>query len=290
MIGKNFSFLGILLLLGCGASVEPSTSTAPSSETPAVMTADDTATESADTANPQPGANPDAPTTETVSLMPDQYCYFGDNELITGAVRLTVDEVGQVDGDSVVSIHNDETGYYSSYAQNFAGELVGDRATLTISIWIEYDLQAVDETWQVTPDALTMNNGDVFFATDCDDPAVTQYFIGPAGVDSDALMADLPAAQRVEFAPGTSQTTLENSVVRGDRDVYLLGAQGGQSMILDIYSLEDNAVFDLISPSGMIMVQEATSESLLLPQTGDYRLIVGGTRGNATYTLDVAIE
>ncbi|WP_204139098.1 hypothetical protein [Halomicronema sp. CCY15110] len=285
MIGKNVSFLGILLLLGCGASVEPPTSTAPSSETPAAA-----ATTEANSPSEAPAANPDATTAEPASLMPDQYCYFGDNELITGAVRLTVDGSGQVDGDSVVSIHNDETGYYSSFAQNFAGNLVGDRAALAITTWIEYDRQAMDETWQVTSDALTMSNGDVFFAADCDDSTVTQYFMGPAGIDSATLMADLPPAQRVEFAPGTSQATLENSVVRGDRDVYLLGAQGGQSMILDIYSLEDNAVFDLISPSGMIMTQEATSESLLLPQTGDYRLIVGGTRGNATYTLDVAIE
>ncbi|RZM76684.1 hypothetical protein [Leptolyngbya iicbica] len=288
MTGKQFGWLGILFLLGCsGPSVEPSAPQPPTSEAANEMTADATTAESTPSANVSSEASMASAAT---SLEPDQYCYFGDNDLITGAVRLTVDESGQVDGDSVVSIHNEEAGYYSSYAQNFAGELLGDRVSLTVSTWIEYDLQAVDETWQVTAETLTMSSGDSFFATECDDPAVTQYFIGPGGVDSATLLADLPPAQRVEFAPGTSQTTLENSLVRGDRDVYLLGAQGGQTIVLDIYSLEDNAVFDLVSPSGMIMVQEATSEVLLLPQTGDYQLIVGGTRGNTTYTLEVAIE
>ena len=286
MMGKNFGFLGLLFLLGCGASVAPPPSAETTAETTVTTTADD-----ANTAIDAPLETDDPDeATETVSLAPARYCYFGDDELMTGAVRLNLDEGGQVDGDSVVSIHNDEAGYYTSYAQNFAGELVGDRASLTISTWIEYDLQSVDETWQVTATALTMSNGDVFFAADCDDPAVTEYFIGIGGVDSETLLADLPPAQRVEFAPGTSQATLENSLVRGDRDNYLLGAQGGQTMVIDIYSLEDNAVFDLISPSGMVLAQEAISESLLLPQTGDYQLIIGGTRGNATYELDVAIE
>lgn len=287
MLGKHFGFLGILFLLGCGASVESPPSAETASETATATTADD-ATPATDS-SPETDI-PDEAVIETASLAPARYCYFGDDELMTGAVRLTVDENGQVDGDSVVSIHNEEAGYYTSYAQKFAGKLMGDRASLTISTWIEYDLQSVDETWQVTAPALTMSNGDVFFAADCNDPAVAEYFIGAGGVDSETLLADLPPAQRIEFAPGTSQATLENSLVRGDLDIYLLGAQGGQNMVLDIYSLEDNAVFDLISPSGMILAQEAISESLLLPQTGDYQLIVGGTRGNATYELDVAIE
>ena len=160
---------------------------------------------------------------------------------------------------------------------------------MTVMTWIEYDLQEVDETWQLTPTTLTINN-DVFTAASCDDPTVADYFIGPDGLDGETLLAELPPAQRVEFAPGTRQTRLENSVVRGDRDVYTLGAQGGQSMTLDIASLEDNAVFDVISPSGTVLAREAMSESLVLPQTGDYTVIVGGTRGNATYTLDIAID
>jgi hypothetical protein len=38
------------------------------------------------------------------------------------------------------------------------------------------------------------------------------------------------------------------------------------------------------------LLTEGQNESVLLPETGDYQIIVGGTRGNATYTLDVAIE
>lgn len=279
-----FGWLLVMLLMGCGAAVDT-----PSTESEAATT---TATPATNATPEAESATPEAESATTPSapaLAPGRYCYVGSSDTLTGAVRFTMNEATQVEGDSVVAIHNDETGYYSSYAQKFTGELVGDRAELTVLTWIEYDLQEVDETWQVSPDRLTVNDA-VFVAADCDDPAVADYFIGPDGLDSDALLVDLPPAQRVEFAPGASQTTLENSVVRGDRDVYLLGAQGGQRMTLDIYSLEENAVFDLISPSGMIMAREAISESLPLPQTGDYTVIVGGTRGNATYTLEVAIE
>lgn len=287
---SHWAGLFIILLAGCGSAAEaPPPASAPEAPSPPETLETSAPAESA-------AATPDRPTTaqidpssESVALAPDRYCYVIDRPTLTGAVRLRVDETARVQGDSVVSIHNDESGYYSSYAQKFAGDLVGDRAELTVMTWIEYDLQEVDETWQVTPTTLTINN-DVFTAANCEDPAVADYFVGPDGLDSATLLMDLPPAQRVEFAPDTSQTTLENSVVRGDRDVYQLGAQGGQQMTLNISSLENNAVFDVISPSGAVMAREAMDESLALPQTGDYIVIVGGTRGNATYTLNIAID
>ena len=78
--------------------------------------------------------------------------------------------------------------------------------------------------------------------------------------------------------------------MRGDRDVYLLTADGGQTMTVNITSLEDNAVFDIVTPSGLILDTESMDTRQLLPHRGDYQIIVGGTRGNATYELTVAIE
>ena len=282
--------LWLILLAGCGSAADPPAPTAAidnpatTEEAAATATTDTVAAEST-----SPKAEDVEPVPEAIAMAPDRYCYVIDSATLTGAVRLRVDAAARIRGDSVVSIHNEDTGYYSSYAQKFTGDLVGDRAELTVMTWIEYDLQEFDETWQITPSTLTINN-DVFTAASCDEPTVANYFIGPDGLDGETLLAELPPAQRVEFAPGTSWTTLENSVVRGDRDVYLLGAQGGQQMNLDIESLESNAVFDVISPSGTVMAREAVSESLVLPQTGDYTVIVGGTRGNASYTLEVAIE
>jgi hypothetical protein len=95
---------------------------------------------------------------------------------------------------------------------------------------------------------------------------------------------------RVKFAAGASSTTIKNSVVRSDRNTYLLGAKSGQQMNLKITSLENNAVFDVVSPDGKTVKQEATTWSGKLPANGDYQIIVGGTRGNATYELTVEIK
>ena len=61
-------------------------------------------------------------------------------------------------------------------------------------------------------------------------------------------------------------------------------------MDVSITALENNAVFDVISPSGYILSLEAVSETVFLPHTGDYQVIVGGTRGNATYELTIGIQ
>lgn len=101
--------------------------------------------------------------------------------------------------------------------------------------------------------------------------------------------------ERVRFAPGASGATLKGAVVRGERDVYILGAGAGQWMKVKIYSLEDNAVFQVQNPDGSYApgagdYDDATLWNGQLPANGDYRIVVGGTRGNATYTLMVEIR
>jgi len=79
-------------------------------------------------------------------------------------------------------------------------------------------------------------------------------------------------------------------VIRGDRNIYLLSAKQGQQIDLKISSLETNAVFDVIAPDGKAIKQEATTWSSKLTTTGDYQVIIGGTRGNASYELIVSIK
>jgi hypothetical protein len=55
---------------------------------------------------------------------------------------------------------------------------------------------------------------------------------------------------RVNFSPGSTSASLEGSVIRGERDEYLLGAQAGQQMTVRLSSLEDNAVFQIFEPGG----------------------------------------
>ncbi|MBD2017632.1 hypothetical protein H6F96_27165 [Microcoleus sp. FACHB-53] len=104
------------------------------------------------------------------------------------------------------------------------------------------------------------------------------------------LIAQQSRTRRIRFARGASSAVVEDAVVRGTRDIYLLGAKAGQKITVSITSVENNAVFDVISPKQKILKQEATSWSAQLPATGNYRIVVGGTRGNATYKLRVEIK
>jgi len=102
--------------------------------------------------------------------------------------------------------------------------------------------------------------------------------------------------KKVRFAPGTSSTTIRGTVVRGDRDRYYVGAKASQTMSVKITSTEKNAVFQIYfhgeeeSLPGAGDGDDATTWSGKLPIDNEYVLVVGGTRGNATYALTISIK
>ena len=102
--------------------------------------------------------------------------------------------------------------------------------------------------------------------------------------------------QKIQFARGSSSSTVRGAVVRGDRDRYYLGAKKGQTMSVKITSEEDNAVFQVYLPGeeealpGAGDGDDAKDWSGDLPRDAEYVIVVGGTRGNATYSLKVSIE
>jgi predicted phage tail protein len=116
------------------------------------------------------------------------------------------------------------------------------------------------------------------------------------------VTADVVATP-IKFARGKSSKTIERSVVRGDRDFYSFEARAKQTLLVKITSVENNAVFDVYAPGAKIkkidgyyevngkeLAAEQTNRKVVLPKTGKYLIVVGGTRGNATYKLTVAIE
>ena len=110
-----------------------------------------------------------------------------------------------------------------------------------------------------------------------------------------SLPAFAGVTERVKFRPGTSGATIKGAVIRGERDQYILGAGAGQWMKVKIYSLEDNAVFQIKNPDGRFEAMPGDGQDTKfyqgpLPSNGDYTIIVGGTRGNATYTMMVEIR
>lgn len=102
--------------------------------------------------------------------------------------------------------------------------------------------------------------------------------------------------QKVRFARGTSSTTIRGAVVRGDRDRYYVGAKAGQTMTVSITSPGSNAVFQIYfsgeqeALEGAADGDDATKWSGRLPADNEYVIVVGGTRGNARYTLRLSIE
>lgn len=96
--------------------------------------------------------------------------------------------------------------------------------------------------------------------------------------------------QRVNFGKGESSTVLKGAVVRAESKTYLVNAAKDQVMDLDISALEDNAVVQVITPAGQVIGSEIKTMNKTLPETGDYQIIVSGTRGNATYKLNVAVK
>ncbi len=101
--------------------------------------------------------------------------------------------------------------------------------------------------------------------------------------------------KRIRFARGKHSATVSNSVIRGESDTYIVGARAEQMMTVKITSLEDNAVFEVEDPNGEYLQDageedDATLVTSTLPESGDYRIVVAGTRGNATYRLTVSIK
>lgn len=108
--------------------------------------------------------------------------------------------------------------------------------------------------------------------------------------DLTAREAEGGANKIVKFGKGNSSASYSNSVIRGDRDTYILGAGAGQFMTVSIISREDNASFEIVAPNGENLVDDDTNWTGELPRDGNYKIIVGSGRGNATYTVKFLVK
>ena len=108
-------------------------------------------------------------------------------------------------------------------------------------------------------------------------------------------LAQSGKVQRVRFARGRTTAVLKGAVIRATKDRYILGARGGQTMLVHVTALEKNAVFYIVGPDGSMRPgaeddADATDWEGQLPESGDYSIYVSPSRGNATYTLEVTIR
>lgn len=115
--------------------------------------------------------------------------------------------------------------------------------------------------------------------------ATTSTQAGPSPLEGLTIRVD----EEVRFEQGGTSATIEGAVIRGERDVYRLEAAADQQLNITITSTEDNGVFDVFDPAGNLIADEQVDVQVPLPLDGDYLVMVGGTRGNVTYELTVAI-
>jgi hypothetical protein len=64
----------------------------------------------------------------------------------------------------------------------------------------------------------------------------------------------------------------------------------GQTMNVEIQSVEGNAVFKVVAFNTNAVAEGEKSWSGELPQMGKYQIVVGTERGGASYTLSVSID
>ena len=119
----------------------------------------------------------------------------------------------------------------------------------------------------------------------------------------------VPTPKKIFFATGSTRGTVGGQVLRGARAIHSLTANEGQFMTVTLTAPDDNVVFQIYEPGttlgldadgivefhGKTLVgtgegHDTTRWSGRLPLTGTYLIAVGGTRGNARYSMDVRIE
>ncbi|MBD2058199.1 hypothetical protein H6F88_19705 [Oculatella sp. FACHB-28] len=166
--------------------------------------------------------------TSTEAIVLGQYCYSADQPMQSTVLRLTVAADQTVTGDSRATISNEAQNYYSSFAQKISGSVEGDQLAAQIRTWIEYDVQDTEETWSITPSEIVTPDMELASA-DCEE--VRPRFTNEAGLEASDLLDSATAVhtEQVQFEAGRNSTVINHAVIRGERDVYLLNAQGGRS-------------------------------------------------------------
>ena len=141
-----------------------------------------------------------------------------------------------------------------------------------------------------------------------------RVFFAPAGfiaLTSFTVFIATPASAQdirpLQFARGASSAVVTGAVVRGTRSVYSFDARKGQWANIVVTAVEANAAISVWRPgakasfgemveiegralAGAGELDDASQWRGRLPDTGTYLIVVGPTRGNATFELRLAIS
>lgn len=107
--------------------------------------------------------------------------------------------------------------------------------------------------------------------------------------------ANVDITKRIRFAKGKTSATVRNSVLRDEVHYYLVNVRQGQNLSVKVTSVEKNASFRIMKPSGGYLdgageMDEPTAWTGTVSESGDYKIEVAPDRGNATYRLTVSAK
>jgi hypothetical protein len=120
----------------------------------------------------------------------------------------------------------------------------------------------------------------------------------------------IPSPKPIFFATGSSSGTEGGHALRGERKLYSVKIPpGGATLTVTLTAPDNNAVFQIYEPGttvgrdddgllefhgkalhGAEEGEDATRWSGQLKRAGVYLIVVGATRGNAKFSMDVKIE
>jgi len=99
---------------------------------------------------------------------------------------------------------------------------------------------------------------------------------------------------RVKFPPGASSATEQGKVIGGSANHYLLKAMAGQTMIVNIFSPNNDiflTIYGMQDGNPLVRsVAAATSWTGILPGTQDYMIEAVSVGGTTHYTLQVTVQ
>jgi hypothetical protein len=121
-----------------------------------------------------------------------------------------------------------------------------------------------------------------------------------------AALAAPPAVREIGPPGGSGSVRTGGAVERGGRDVYAFDARRGQWAELRVSARESNAALVVWQPGAVLPAtpqeevagqalpgteegRDATRWKGRLPASGRYLVVVGPTRGNASYTLQLSL-
>jgi hypothetical protein len=115
----------------------------------------------------------------------------------------------------------------------------------------------------------------------------------PTATPKPATVTPIPQGKRIQFAPGATSGEVKGQVGPGQIDEYVLKAQSGQWMLVDIFSAKSDVLLAVTGLSdGQPYLRSAagtTSWQGKLPATQDYSIKAVSSGTTSPYTLQVTI-